>query len=250
MEAFKASFVNEIEKMYKKKKAVVIVIISLVVIVLGQLAVIGVRNGLGLRAAGSTQFPILVLSLFVNTILPLFTALVTIDIFTGEFSQNSMKVIITRPVTRFKVFSSKIAAITFFVLANLFVVMLLSTVAGLLFNTNSLTPGGILRIILSYTVTALPVMTLALTITVFANIFKSGSAVFFLSILMFIVFKALGYVFSQYSSLFATSMLGWYNLWIANDIPVFKVFRLFLIMLGYAIMSFTAGFYLFDKRDL
>jgi ABC-2 type transport system permease protein len=32
MEGFRASFINEIEKMYKKKKAVVVVIISLVVL--------------------------------------------------------------------------------------------------------------------------------------------------------------------------------------------------------------------------
>jgi len=35
MERFKAAFINEIEKIYKKKKAIVLVIISLVVIALG-----------------------------------------------------------------------------------------------------------------------------------------------------------------------------------------------------------------------
>jgi ABC-2 type transport system permease protein len=249
MEAFRASFINEIEKMYKKKKAVVIVVISLIVIVLGQLAVSGIRSGLGLRT-GSSQFPILVLSVFVNTILPLFTALVTIDVFTGEFSQNNMKILLTRPVTRLKIFSAKIAAIAFFVMANLLVVMLLSIIAGLIFNSTTVSFVEFIKVILSYLVTIIPVMALALIIVIFANIFKSSTAVFFISILMFIVFKALGYVFSQYSSLFITSMLSWYNLWIAENIPFLKVLRLFLIMLGYAIMSFTAGFYLFDKRDL
>jgi ABC-2 type transport system permease protein len=71
-----------------------------------------------------------------------------------------------------------------------------------------------------------------------------------LCIILFIVFKVLGYVFSQYSSLFITSMLDWYNLFIADSIPFLKILRLFLIMAGYGIMAFTAGFYLFDKKDL
>lgn len=250
MEAFKAAFINEIEKMYKKKKAAVIVIVSLLVIVLGQLAVTGVRSGLGLRAVGSTQFPILVLSVFVNTILPLFTALVAIDVFTGEFSHNNMKIILTRPVTRLKVFTAKISAIGFFVLANLLVVLVLSIISGLIFNASSVTAVDYFKIIFSYIVTTIPVMSLALVIVVLANVLKGSTSVFFLSILMFIVLKALSYVFPQYSSLFVTSMLDWYNLWIAESIPFLKVLRLFLIMLGYAIMSFTAGFYLFDKRDL
>jgi ABC-2 type transport system permease protein len=250
MEGFKASFINEIEKMYKKKKAVVVVIISLVVIVLSQLIIIGMRSGFGIRGVNSLEFPITVLSLFVNTILPLFTALVAIDVFTGEFSQNSMKIALTRPVTRLKLFTAKLSAIAFFVLANLLIVMLLSILTGFIFNTASITVSGFIRIIISYLITLIPILAMILIVVVLANVFRSGSATFFLCIILFLVFKVLGYVFTQYSSLFITSMLGWYNLWIADSIPLFKILRLFLIMSGYGIMAFSAGYYLFDKKDL
>lgn len=250
MEAFKASFLNEIDKMLKKKKAIVIGITSLIVILLGQLTVIGLRYGWGLRGTSSTEFPLLVLSVFSNTILPLFTALVAIDIFAGEFSHNTMKVTLLRPVTRLKVFTSKIAATAFFVLINLFVVMILSSLTGLIFNAVSITGQGLLRIIISYLVTLLPIMTLALVVVFFSNILKSGVGIFFLTVLVFIVCKILGIVFSSYSSLFITSSLDWYNLWIADKIPWFKILRQLLIMLGYSIMFFTASFYLFDQRDL
>ena len=111
MAGFKATLINEIEKLYKKKKILVAVIISLVFIVIGQLVIIGLRSGFGVRGVSSMEFPILVLSVVVNTILPLFTALVTIDSFSGEFSQNTMKIAITRPVTRLKFFTAKLTAI-------------------------------------------------------------------------------------------------------------------------------------------
>lgn len=250
MEGFKASFINEIEKMLKRKKAVVVVIISLLVIILGQLMVIGIRSGFGLRMTSSSEFPLLVLSVFSNTVLPLFAGLVIIDMFTGEFSHNTMKILLTRPVTRFKLYSAKIAAAVFFILFNLMLVMVLSTATGLLFNSSSLTAAGLGKILLSYLITLLPVIALVLLITVLANLLRSGTTVFFISIFLFLVMKGLGYIFSRYSSLFVTSALDWYNLWIADSIPVMKVIRLFLILLGSSVMAFTAGYYLFDRKEL
>lgn len=250
MGGFRAAFINEVEKMYKKKKAVVAVIISLLVIIIGQLIITGVRNQLGLRGVSSTEFPILVLSVFVNTILPLFVALVAIDIFSGEFSHNTMKIALTRPVTRLKLFTAKIAAIAFFALANLLIVMILSTITGFIFNSASVTASALGRIFISYIVTLIPVITLAIIIVFLANIFRSGVAVFFVSIIVFIVFKVLGVVFSQYSNLLITSMLTWYNLWLADSLPIFKILRQLLIMAGYDIMFFVTAYYLFDKKDL
>ena len=250
METFKVTFINEIERMYKKKKAVVIIIISLVVIVLGQLLITGIRSGFGLRGASSTEFPVLVLSVFVNTVLPLFTALVSIDIFAGEFSHNTMKIALLKPVTRFKLFTAKVCAVAFFVLANLLLVMILSTLTGLIFNSSSATVVGFLRIIISYLVTMIPVMVLAMMIILLSNILRSSAAIFFLVIVLFLLSKALGFIFPQYSSLLITTMLDWYNLWNVAAIPVAKILRQLLIMLGYGIMFFTAGYYLFDKKEL
>jgi ABC-2 type transport system permease protein len=249
MAVFQAALVNEIEKLYKKKKALVAILLSLAVIVIGQLAIVGVRSGFGLRGAGSVEFPMLVLSVVVNTILPLFTALVAIDSFSGEFSQNSMRITLTRPVSRFKIFTAKIAAIVLFILATLLLLLVFSMLAGFIFNTNSATWDSVVRTVFSYVVSLLPMIVLALGIVLLANVFKSGISVFFFSILAFIVLTVLGVVFSQYSSLFITTQLDWYNLFLVNSFPLGKIIRQFLIMLGSGIMLFTAGFYLFDKKE-
>lgn len=249
MAVFQAALVNELEKLYRKKKVTVALILSLLMIVIGQLLVVGVRSGFGLRGAGSTEFPMLVLSVVVNTILPLFTALVAIDSFSGEFSQNTMRIMLTRPVSRFKIFSAKITAIAIFILVNLLVLLILSTLTGILFNTNSATFDTFTKTILSYLVSFIPMLVLALAIVLLANLLKSGTSVFFMTILGFAIFRVLGLAFSQYSSLFLTSYLDWYNIWLAQSVPVIKILRQFLIMVGYAIMLFTAGFYLFDKKE-
>jgi len=103
--------------------------------------------------------------------------------------------------------------------------------------------------VFSYMVSLLPMVVLALGIVLLANVLKSGTSVFFVSILIFIVLKVLGVVFSQYSSLFMTTQLDWYNLFLVNSFPLGKILRQFLIMIGSGIMLFTAGFYLFDKKE-
>ncbi|WMJ81765.1 ABC transporter permease [Clostridium sp. MB40-C1] len=249
MTEFKASIINEMEKLYKKKKILVSVIISLIFIVLGQFAIVALRSGFGIRGTSSLEFPILVLSLIVNTILPLFTALVTIDSFSSEFSHNTMKIVITRPVSRLKFFTAKLISIMTFILTNLLLVMILSTITGAIFNSNSFTFQGMLKIFLCYIVTVLPMMILALMITIFANILRSGTAVFFLSVLVFIVFKGMEIVFVKYSGILFTSMFNWYNLWIIDGFPFMKIFREFTMMFSYGILFFTLGYYLFDKKE-
>lgn len=249
MVEFKAALINEIEKLYKKKKVLVAALISLIFIILGQLSITILRSGFGVRGTSSVEFPLLVLSVVVNTILPLFTALVTIDSFSGEFAQNTMKIMITRPVTRLKFFTAKITAIMLFILVNLIFVMLFSTITGFIFNSNSYTLQGVIRILVSYLVTLVPMVVFSLIIVLFANILRSGISVFFVSIMIFIIFKALGIIFSSYSGLFFTSMMNWYTLWIMDSISFMKIFRQFMMMCSYVILLFTGSYYLFDKKD-
>ncbi|WP_163192366.1 ABC transporter permease [Clostridium thermarum] len=249
MGGFKPALINEIEKLYKKKKVTVSSVLSVIVIILVQLTMTVLQSRVGLRSVGSMEFPILVLSVTVISILPLFTALVTIDSFSGEFSHNTMKISLTRPVTRFKLLLAKICAIMCFVLTNLLLVMILSLLVGLIFNRNSFTLLGLYRVLISYIVTLLPMLVLSLMIIFFTNILKSGTGVFFLSIIVFIGFKVSEIVFYQYSGLFLTSMLDWYNLWIMDILPLGKIIRTFVLMCSYVIILFTGSYSLFDKRD-
>lgn len=250
MESFKASLFNEIEKMYRKKKATLIVILSVGIIAFVQLISTAVRSGFGIIWNTSSVFPITVLSAFSSTILPLFTALVVIDAFTGEFSHNTMKIAVTKPVSRFKVYLSKLTATAFFVLINLLIVMILSTIAGVLFNADSMSFIGVLRIFLSYIVTLVPIMAFAVVIAFLANIFRSSAIVFFISIILFIASNVLAIVFSGSAGIFITSALDWYKLWIADFLPFGMIFSQLALMAGYILIFFTAGYYKFDKRDL
>lgn len=250
MESFKATLINEIEKLYKKKKIIVAAIVSFIIIVIGQVAMTSLKSGFGIRAVGSMEFPILVLSVVVNSVIPLFVALVTIDCFLSEFSQKTIKITLTKPTTRFKLFTAKIVAITFFILTNLVFVMLFSIIAGIIFNANSFTTIGLIRIFISYAVTILPMIVLVLFIAILSNLLKSEVGAFFLSVILFIGLKVLEVVFSQYASILFTSLFGWYQLWIIDKISVLTIIRRLMFIISYGIIFFISGYYLFDKKEV
>ncbi|WP_028594414.1 ABC transporter permease [Paenibacillus assamensis] len=250
MKGFNAAFVNEAVKLLKKKKMISAAILSILAVLAGQIAVTLIKNDLGIRVVGGNEFPLLVLSIITYTILPLFVTLVVIDMFNGEFSSNTMKLTLLNPVSRLGVFSAKVLNLALFIFANLMFVMIFSMFAGFLFNSASVSLVGVIKIILSYLSTCLPVFVFGLLIVLLSNVFERGSAVFFMSIIIFIGFNIFGFLFSSYSSFFITSMFDWYTLWLSDSINVFKIIRQILIMLGCGLMLFTAGFYLFDRRDI
>lgn len=250
MPGFSAAFINEAEKLLKKKKLIAAVILSILAVVLGQIAVTVIKHSLGLRVAGSTEFPLVVLSVFSYTILPLFATFVAIDMFNGEFSSNTMKITLTRPVSRLSIFSAKVLNIALFIAANLVFVMLLSLITGFLFNMSTDSLMGIFRVMLSYAATFLPVFVFSLLVVLLSNLLRGGLAVFFLSVLAFISLTFMGIVFSSYSSFFITSMFDWYTLWISESMNGYKIIRQLLIMVGCGMMLFAAGFHLFDSKDI
>jgi len=250
MPGFKAAFTNELFKLLKKKKLIISVILSIIAVLIGQAAVTAVQTGFGLRIAGSTEFPLIVLPVFMYTILPMFATFVVIDMFNGEFTSNTMKLTLTRPVSRFGVFTAKVANVALFIMGNLMFVMILSLVVGFIFNPASTGLIGVLRVILAYAATFFPVFVFSLLVVVLSNMLRSGLAVFFLTILLFIGFIVLSFLFSQYSSFFITSLFDWYSRWISESMNVFKLMRQALLLLGYGIMLFSAGYYLYDRKDL
>jgi len=247
---FKAAFVNETVKLLKKKKLIAAAVLSVLGVLIGQAAVTAIQSGFGLRIAGSTEFPLLVLPVFTYTILPLFSTFVAIDMFNGEFNAGTMKLTLTRPVSRFGVFSAKVGNIAAFILLNLLFIMLVALIAGFIFNPSSTGLAGVLRVILAYVVTFVPIFVFSLLVVLLCNLIRSGLAVFFLSVLLFVGFIALGIIYSRISSFLFTSQLGWYTLWISDPVNISKLIRQTLLLTGFGIMLYTAGYYVFDRKDL
>jgi len=247
MQPLKAVYINELFKISKKKKINAGLVLSVISVVAAAVAVYIINSFAGIRVTGSSEFSIMVLTVLSYTLFPLFTAFVSIDLFAGEFVDNTIRLILTRPASRFKIFLGKTLAIATFIIANLFFVMILTIIASLIINGFAI---NIPRIFLSYVMAFFPVFIFALVVVLVSNISKGATSAFMLSVFVFLLFNGLCLLLPAVKSFLFTSAIDWYRLILGSYINFSKIFRIFLVLLGYGIMLFGAGYYLFEKRDI
>ena len=247
MSSLKAAYINELYKISKKKKIFVAAILSVGALLLASLIVSTVDNFMGIRLTGNSEFSIMVLNVMNYTLIPLFTAFICIDMFGGEFSSHTIKMTLTSPVSRFKVFTAKALAAATFIVAHLFFVMLVSYVISLFISGTSL---NFFRVLIAYLASFFPLMVFALMVIVVSNLTKGTTSAFMLSVLLYLVLIAMQFVFANVQSFFYTSAFSWYTLFLGGFFNYQKVIRTFLILAGYGLMFYAIGYYLFEKREI
>ncbi|MBP1925126.1 ABC-2 type transport system permease protein [Sedimentibacter acidaminivorans] len=247
MQIIKSVFINEIFKISKKKKITAALIFSMLSVIIAAIVEYSLNNFAGIRVTGNSEFSILILTILIYSLLPLFTTFICVDMFAGEFADHTIKFTLTGPASRAKVFLGKILAIATFIICNLIVVMIFSIVASLFLNSNL---PNFFKILVSYFMAFLPIFIFALAAVLISNITRGPTSAFMLSIFVFLVFIGLNLVFPQIRSFLFTSFFDWFRLILGNYINYSKILRIFLILLGYGIMFCAAGYYLFEKKDI
>lgn len=248
MDGLKATYQNELFKIRKKKKLIAGGILSIIAVLIGQVSTTLVNQNLGLLVVNSTDLPLIVLNVMMYSIFPLFVTFLTIDMFNSEYNTNTMKLVLTKPTSRFSIFTAKFLALLTIIALNIVFVMLLSLIIGIAFNFSTVTFIGIVRSIIAYIVSIVPLVVFALFVIILANLVKSGNTVFFLTILSFVLLYVIGLLFHPASSFLFTSMFDWYRLWISDSLHFFKLLRMSLIMIGCSIMLYSIGYSLFERK--
>lgn len=247
MSSLRAAYINEIYKLSKRKKLAVACILSVAAVLVAALIVGVANNFMGIRITGESEFSILVLSVLNYTLIPLFTIFICIDMVGGEFSNQTMKMVLTRPVSRVKVYLSKALAAATFIIVNLLFIMVTSLIISLFIKG---TLAGIGRIFVAYVASFFPLFVFALFTMIISTVFRGTGSAFFLSILCFLLCNVLGLFFSHLQSFLFTTAFNWYTLFLGSYINFHKIFRMFMILLGLGLMFFGIGSYLFDRKNL
>ncbi len=247
MSAFKASYINELYKLSKKKKIIVAAILSLAVVVIGAVIVSVVNNFMGIKVTGSSEFSIFILSIMNYTLIPLFTLFITVDMFAGEMNDRSIKHVLTRPVSRFKIYTAKAAAVATFILADLLFVMLISQIAGLVIHASTL---SFLKVFVAYLVSFFPLMAFAMFTVLVSNIMRGPTSSFLICVVCYLLLCGLSVVFSYYQSFFFVTAFNWHTLFLGSYLNWGKIFRMGMILLGCCTMFYAGGYYLFMQKDI
>lgn len=134
MNRISAAIYNESQKTLLKKKSVAIMALTALIPIVSVFVVSSLQNRTGVFVLGASGYPVWVLGLFTGYLLPLFIFMTAADIFAGEVADGSIKLVLVRPVTRFKVYMAKVVAIGVFAVVNLAIAYLSSAIGNLFLN--------------------------------------------------------------------------------------------------------------------
>ncbi|OPH52084.1 hypothetical protein BC351_33535 [Paenibacillus ferrarius] len=249
MPSLTANVWNETIKMAAKKKTIFFLAVTLLMPVLAGLLLARFQSGIGIGAIASQDFPILMLGLLTSIFLPLFVFMGAADVFSGEMGDRTMKNTLTRPITRFKVFASKQIALSVYIALFLVAGLAASVISALFFQNF----GGfdtVVKWFLAYGAAFVPLLVLSIVAVFLAQFFSSSSSALTVSILLYLAFKVAAFFIPQIATYSPTAYMDWHMLWIGSQIAIGKISTIFMFLAACSILFFTAGFYLFDKKEI
>ena len=181
-------------------------------------------------------------------ILPLFIFTLTADIFAGELADRTMKITLLRPVSRWKVYAGKNAAIALFSGLTLLVSFVFAMVGGLFLLGGAGLIRGVPQAALAYLVTWLPMLALGIIAAFFSQFFKQSSGALLANIFIYLLGKGLPFVSSAVGRLTPYFYTSWYVGWLGQTAGFGRLLQVLIILIAYSIMFLGAGFYFFDRR--
>ncbi|MDP4127071.1 MAG: ABC transporter permease [Bacillota bacterium] len=247
MDSLRANVINEARKLFLKKKTSVFLIIIAIMSFITAFFISNIQAKLVFIAISSISYPLMLLAIFTNVFLPLFVFMAASDSFSSEIADRTLKLVLTMPISRFKIYTSKIIAISLYVILNFLVIFLVSMLSARFLNINIT---SISNVVFGYLVDIIPALILVIFAAFITQFFRSGSAALISCIFIFIGIKALSLFNTLLNNNLFTTYLNWYSVWLSSGTNRLRVLNLLLLILSYGIIFFTSGYFLFDKKEV
>lgn len=249
MKTFTASLKNEWKKITARRKFWVFLIIE-VLICLGAWGVNGmlskISGGVITSAVILGNLPLSMLSFFVQIYIPLLVLMTACDLFAGEAHDGTLRASFMRPISRFKLYMSKAAAV--FCMAAVYMgVLFILTSAMKLVGVGSL--DGVGESIMAYILDMIPLIVLILFVAMLNQFSSSPSLTMVLCIILYVGLYIVGILLPQFSGLMFTGYSQWHNLWLGVVLPLRSMLAKIGLLLGYSLVFGCVGYYLFERKE-
>lgn len=249
MHSIQAGVMNEMTKLLLRRKAAFFLCLTALLPFAGMWMVSQVQTGFGIAAVSVADFPVLMLNLFSTLLLPLVIFMAASDMFPGEQQDNTAKLTLTRPVTRFEIFASKHLALLLYIVLYAAIGLVGSVAASWLLGSGDADFSRLLPSVLAYVAAVVPMAAVGFAAMFVGQWFKNGSGALTVTILLYGLAKLCSLLFPQFMTYSPTAYTGWHSLWIGETISWGSIGAVFSLLLGCCVLSFTAGYYLFDKKQ-
>lgn len=243
-----ANYKNELYLLVTKKKYAVLLILGILVClgrIGGSLLLARISDGM---VSVQSNLVMEILPFFAEILVPLVVLMAVTDLFAAQMQDSTMKAVLLRPVSRFKILTSKVFA-AFTVGVIYFIVLFIACVIiGIIFGGSGRMAENLMQSMAAYAVDLIPMFILALMAVVINLLCDSATLSMFLSIAVYAVMKYCDYFVPGTNGILFTSYMQWHKLWIGAALPFGAMISKIGVLLGSGVIFYTAGYYLFDNK--
>ena len=244
MRQFRAALTNEFAHVMKKRKTIVFYAIDIVIVFCyGLFLVLSHSSGFSIGLAG---FLGSLYTIFFYIIFPLYIFLETMDIFTGETTNLTIRNVLVRPVTRTKVYLAKVCAVCGFILIQILYAGILSAIVSAFTGSDA---GSAIIVFAAFVITFVPMIPFVFVAAFLSQTVKNGLLGMLLCILFLLVSYALEAFVPVVSAFLFVRHINLYKMILTGNIRLYGIFSALFILAAYVGVTFTAGALLFEKKE-
>lgn len=238
---------SELKKLLMKKKYLVLTVLGAIICILrigGNVLVSKITGG---EVVIKSNLIMEMVGFVFDILVPLIIFMAVTDLFASEVQEDSMKASLLRPLTRFKVMTSKSLAV--FVLGCM--VTLAMFVISLIVQIVS---GNSLRSVpitfAAYLIDMIPLIAIvSMALLIINMISKSPTLAMLLCIVVYVFFKYLNYYITPVGQMVFTAYSQWHKIWIGNVLPFTTLISKIGILFGSILILYTLSYIIFDSKD-
>ena len=220
--------------------AAICILFTLVSMLLGKLLTGGTLD------SAVKNFPLTILPIFAQVIIPLIGAMAVCDLFASEYHDMSIKALLIRPITRFKIYTAKVCA-SFTMCVIMFAAAFAVSILCNIISVGKTDGAG--YAFFAYLIDLVPVLIIILMSALINQCTKSSTSSMFLCIIVYVVLKAGGIFKPVLDSLLFTGYMQWHRLWLGIPLPPSMLIAKCILLLGYGVTFFCGGYCMFLKRE-
>lgn len=207
------------------------------------------------------NYPLFVLEQFINDLLPIMLIILLGGLISDEYRDGTLKLILLRPVKRMEVLAAKITVIVVATMTYLATAMISGYAAGLVifgWGHEFFLPRteiafsaaeGILKTVLAYGMTLLPLVTFLLIILLLSIVISNSSMVLGAGIGIFFLCQIILTVFAQAKPYFINHYFLMGRVFVQSP-QDFDWWRLGIVLIAYIGIFGGASITLFNKKDI
>ena len=246
MKALILSTKSELQKLLTRKKYLVITILGALICLLrlgGNLLIAKVSGG---EVVIKSNLIMSMLGFVTDILVPLIAFMAVTDLFASEAQEDTLKASLMRPLTRFKVMTSKSLAV-FILSCAVMLVMFIACLVMQIVSGNSLSI--VPQSLAAYLIDMIPIISLVAMALLINMISKSPTLAMLLCIVVYIFFKYLNLYVSPLGQMVFTAYTQWHKIWIGSQLPIGSLMAKAGILFGSVLILYTLSYIIFDSKD-